>query len=385
MRIPPHSTLKATIAGVALLALVGCKDENKFVPPPPPKVSVAQPLQKKITYYLETTGSTQPINTVDLVARVQGFLQEISYKDGALVKLGDILFTIEPPPYLAKLHQAQAEEEGAQARLLQAQAEYNRQSQLAKADFASQAVLDQARAKRDSSQADIDQDKANIEVAAIEYGYTRVLAPFDGIISAHLVSVGQLVGGTQPTKLATILQLQPIYVTFSVSEQDVLRIRAALRESGKTIAELGTIPVEIGLQTEQGYPHAGVLDYVAPNVDQATGTLAARGIFENADRALLPGYFVRVRVPTARDQDVLLVPETALGSDQGGQYLLVVNADDVVEQRHVQTGPADGDLRSIRSGLKPEDRVIVAGLQRAAPGEKVDPQMRTAAAGPAAH
>jgi RND family efflux transporter MFP subunit len=377
--------LKAAIGGLALAALVGCKDENKFVPPPPPKVSVAQPLQKKITYYLETTGSTQPFNIVDLAARVQGFLQEISYKDGATVKVGDTLFTIEPPPYLAKLHQAQAELEGAQARLLQAEAEYSRQSQLAKADFASQSVLDQARAKRDSNLANVDQDKANVEEAAIQYGYTRVMAPFSGVVSAHLVSVGQLVGGTQPTKLATILQLQPIYVTFSISEQDVLRIRAALKESGKTLADLGTIPVEVGLQTEQGYPHAGVLDYAAPNVDQATGTLGARGIFENADLALLPGYFVRVRMPTARDQEVLLVPETALGSDQGGQYLLVVNADNVVEQRHVQTGPAEGDLRSIQNGLKPEDRVIVAGLQRAAPGEKVDPQIHTADAGPAAH
>jgi RND family efflux transporter MFP subunit len=153
-----------------------------------------------------------------------------------------------------------------------------------------------------------------------------------------------------------------------------------MRRRGLTAADLRKVPVEVGLQTESGYPHAGMLDYASPTVNQSTGTLAARGIFENADRALLPGNFLRVRVPVERQQIALLVPDVALGSDQGGRYLLVVNSENVVEQRKVEVGPAVGELRVIDNGLKPEDRVVVAGIVRAVPGQKVDPQLQTAAA-----
>jgi RND family efflux transporter MFP subunit len=200
--------------------------------------------------------------------------------------------------------------------------------------------------------------------------------PFDGIVSAHLVSVGELVGVASPTQLATIVALDPIYVNFNVNEQDVLRIREDARKRGMTVNEIRQLPVEIGLQTETGYPHKGKLDYVSPNLNQSTGTLAVRGILANPDRVLLPGFFVRVRVPYDEQKDALLVPDAALGSDQAGRYVLVVNADNVVEQRKVQTGPLEGGLRVIESGLKGDDRVVVAGLLRAIPGQKVDPQLQ---------
>jgi RND family efflux transporter MFP subunit len=363
----------------ALVALSAC-EQNSFVAPPPPKVDVAVPLQRDITRYLEATGNTAPIKTVDLVARVQGVLQSINYQDGTFVKEGTTLFTIEPETYKLKLEQAQAAEAGAQASLKQAEADFKRQSDLVARQAVSQATLDQSTSSRDNAQANLQQAQVNTRIAAVNYGYTDVVAPFDGIVSAHLVSVGELVGAASPTQLATIVQLDPIYVNFNVNEQDVLRIRADALRRGLTPDDLRQVPIEVGLQTESGYPHKGKLDYAAPTINQSTGTLAVRGVLPNPKRVLLPGYYVRVRVPYDQQQNALLVPDVALGSDQAGRYVLVVNHDNVVEQRKVKTGPTEGDLRVIESGLKSDDRVVVAGLLRAIPGQKVDPQLKVEAA-----
>ena len=347
----------AFVALAAVLLLGACGEQNRYVAPPPPKVTVAHPVQQPVTQYLEVTGNTAAFNNVDLVARVQGFLEGIHYTDGQPVKQGTLLFTIEPQPYQVKLDQAKAAEDGAAATLKQAEAEYQRQSQLASRDFASRSTLESALATRDSGKANLIQAQANTRTAEINLGYTKVTAPFDGIVTAHLVSVGELVG-TSPTQLASIVQLEPIYVNFNVSEQDVLRVRAEMRRQGLTPQDLKKIPAEVGLQSETGYPHKGLLDYAAPTLNTTTGTLPVRAIFENADRALLPGNFVRVRVPVQQVPEALLVPEVALGSDQGGRYVLVVNGDNVVEQRKVGAGQTVGEMRVIDSGLKPDDRVV---------------------------
>ena len=366
----------------AFAALSGC-EQNSFVPPPPPKVDVGLPVQQNVTRYLEATGNTAPIQSVDLVARVQGVLQSINYKDGSFLKQGTTLFTIEPETYKLKLEQAQAAEAGSQASLKQAEADYKRQAELVTRQAVSQATLDTSTSSRDNAQANLQQAQANTKIAAINYGYTDVVAPFDGIVSAHLVSVGELVGVASPTQLATIVQLDPIYVNFNVNEQDVLRIRAEAKRRGLTSSDLTQLSIEVGLQTESGYPHQGKLDYAAPTINQSTGTLAVRGVLPNADRILLPGYYVRVRVPFDQQQNALLVPDVALGSDQAGRYVLVVNGDNVVEQRKVRAGPIEGDLRVIESGLKADDRVVIAGLLRAIPGQKVDPQLQKIEAPPA--
>jgi RND family efflux transporter MFP subunit len=366
---------RAFAALAALAALTGCEDKNTFVAPPPPKVDVATPVQRPVTRYVEATGNTAPVKNVDLVARVQGFLQSIDYQDGTFVKQGTQLFTIEPETYKLKLEQAQAAEAGAQASLRQAEADFKRQSDLVQRQAVSQATLDNSTSARENAQANLQQAQANTKLAEVNYGYTKVSAPFDGVVSAHMVSVGELVGVSSPTQLATIVAMDPIYVNFTVNEQDVLRIRAEAARRGLTGADLKQFPIEIGLQTETGFPHEGKLDYVAPTINQSTGTLAVRGLVPNDKRVLLPGYFVRVRVPFSRDKDSLLVPDTALGSDQGGRYLLVVNGDNIVEQRKVQIGPLDNGLRVIESGLKPEDRVVIAGLLRVIPGQKIDPQL----------
>jgi RND family efflux transporter MFP subunit len=371
---PP--VMRAAIAMLSLALLAGC-EQNTFQPPPPPKVDVATPVKREITRYLEATGNTAPIKSVDLVARVQGFLQTIDYKDGSFVKQGTTLFTIEPETYKLKLDQAQAAQAGAEASLRQAEADFKRQTDLVARQAVSQATLDSSTSARDNAQANLLQAQANTRIAEVNYGYTKVTAPFDGVVTAHLISIGELVGASSPTQLASIVALDPIYVNFNVSEQDVLRVRAEARRRGLTSADLTRLPIAVGLQTEDGYPHQGNLDYAAPTVNQSTGTLAVRGVIPNPDRILLPGFFVRIRVPIDTQQDALLVPDTALGSDQSGRYLLVVNGDNVVEQRKVQTGQLEtGSLRVIESGLKPDDRVVVAGLLRSIPGQKVDPQLQ---------
>ena len=373
---------RGIFAVLACGALSAC-EQNSFVPPPPPKVEVGLPAQKTITRYLEATGNTAPIKNVDLVARVQGVLQAINYQDGTQVKQGTVLFIIEPETYKLKLEQAQAAEAGAQASLKQAEADFRRQSDLVQRQAVSQATLDTSTSARDNAQANLQQAQVNNKIAAVNYGYTNVVAPFDGIVSAHLVSVGELVGASSPTQLATIVALDPIYVNFNVNEQDVLRIREEARRRGMTASDLTSLPIEVELQTETGYPHKGKLDYASPTINQSTGTLPVRGILPNADRVLLPGYYVRVRIPVEQDQAALLVPDVALGSDQAGRYVLIVNGDNVVEQRKVKTGPLDSGLRVIESGLKPDDRVVIAGLLRAIPGQKVEPQLQKIEASPA--
>jgi membrane fusion protein, multidrug efflux system len=365
-----------------LAAIPGCKRENAYVPPPPPQVNVAKPVKQEVTPYLEVTGNAAAYNIVDLEARVQGYLQDIDYQDGTEAKKADTLFVIEPAPYQAQLQQAQATLAATQADLVQAEAEFYRQSTLAKNDFASQSKVDEARAKRDTDKAKIQSDQAGVTISAINLGYTQVTAPFDGVVTAHLVSVGTLVGVTGPTKLATIVQLDPIYVNFTISEQQLLRVKAALAAHGMTPRDVKNVPVEVGLMTEEGYPHVGKLDYASPMLDTATGTLAVRGVFDNATRALLPGMFVRIRVPLGLQKvDALLVPDEALGADQSGIYLLVVDKDNVVQQRTVQTGQLEGKLRVISSGIAADDLVVVSGNQKAIPGQKVAPQMTTIAAG----
>ena len=387
----PHRTIGQGAASVrraafaiAAMGMLSACEQNTFVPPPPPKVDVAVPLQRPFTRYLEATGNTAAIKNVDLVARVQGFLQSINYKDGAFVKEGTSLFTIEPDTYKLKLEQAQAAETGAQATVRQAEADFKRQQELVQRQAVSQATLDTSTSTRDNAQANLLQAQVNTKIAAVNYGYTNVTAPFDGVVSAHLVSVGELVGASSPTQLATIVALDPIWVNFNVNEQDVLRIRTEARRRGMTADDLRQLPVEVGLQTETGFPHKGKLDYAAATLNQSTGTLPVRGVLPNSDRALLPGFFVRVRVPLDQVESALFVPDVALGSDQSGRYLLVVNGENVVEQRKVRVGPLEGGLRVIDEGLKADDRVVTAGLLRAIPGQKVDPQLKPIEAQPTA-
>ncbi len=370
VRIVPAAGFFAVIA-----LLSACSQENAYVPPPPPKIDVALPVKQNVTSYLEATGNTAAVNTTTLVARVAGFIQEIDYKDGDAVKAGDRLFLIEPDSYQLALEQAKAGQGSADASVKQSNADLKRQQELLNQKFVSQATLDQSAAAADVNIAKQQQSAVDVKQAELNLSYTEVKAPFAGIVTARQVSQGQLVGAGSPTTLATIVQLAPIYVNFNVSEQEVQRIRADMAKRGISPQDLKKIPVEVGLQSETGYPHRGTLDYAAPEVTASTGTLAARAVLPNEDRALLPGYFVRVRVPLGEEPDMLLVPDRALGSDQRGRYVLVAGKDDVVEQRPVEIGQLVGALRVITKGIAADDRVLVSGLLTAVPGQKIEPQV----------
>jgi RND family efflux transporter MFP subunit len=291
----PSFVAALVAAAVLAVTMSACGPDNRYVAPPPPKVMVMTPVQQPVTRYLEATGNTAAVNNVNLVARVQGFVQEINYKDGDLVKEGTTLFVIEPEPYKLKLEQSQAAEASAAASLKQLEADYQRQTDLASRQIASKATLETSTASRDAGEAKLKQSKADTKQSEINLGYTEVKAPFDGIVTARQVSIGELVGVSSNTQLATIVQTDPIYVNFNISEQDVLRVRAEIRRHGLTPADLKKVPVEVGLQSEEGFPHKGTLDYASPTVSQSTGTLAVRAILQNPNRVLLPGYFVRVR------------------------------------------------------------------------------------------
>lgn len=363
----------AVTALAALFGLTACGEQNTYVAPPPPKVTVAVPQKKPVTRYLESTGNVAAVNSADLVARVAGFVEAISYEDGAAVKKGQVLFTIERKPYELKVQQAKAAEDNAKATLIKAQADYQRQADLVPSGSASKAALDNAIGSRDSAQANVDQASTATKLAENDLAYTQVTAPFDGIVTARKVSLGAFVSGNGMA-LASIVSSDPIYVNFSIGEQETIRVRAMIAERGLTPAELKKVPVEVSLQTETGYPHKGTLDYAAPNVDPSTGTLAGRAVLDNPKHVLLPGLFVKVRIPLGPPKEELLVPDTALGTDQRGRYLLVVDKDNVVQQHRVEPGPLDGALQVIDKGIGAGDRVIVNGMLRAVPGQKVDPQ-----------
>lgn len=366
-------TLPAVLLG--LLTVSACKKQNAYVAPPRAEVGVVHPDSRIIHPYLDATGQVVAYNQVDVAARVQGVVQKIAYTDGTPVKAGQLLFLIEPAPYEAKLQQAQASLAAAEAQYAQASAEYSRQASLGRSDFSSRSAVDQAKAARDADKANVANQQAAVALASINLGYTRVTAPFDGIATNHLVSVGELVGVTGPTKLAAVVQLDPIYVNFTASEQEVQMLHAALAQRHLTVADLGTTSVRIGLMTTPGYTLHGTLDYISPVVDPSTGTLALRAVVRNPAHDLLPGYFVRVRVTSDKlAEPALLVPAVALGADQGGRYVLVVNKQDVVEERHVKLGQQEGALRVVTAGLTPKDAVIVTGLEHAIPGAKVTPK-----------
>lgn len=377
----------AAVLTLALGLLGGCNEaKNKLVLPAPVNVGIAAPMQRAVTPYLELTGTITAFASVNLVARVTGYLKSINYVDGATAKAGELLFEIEPAPYQAQLSQAKAALDGAKAGLVQTQKEFERQDTLQKQGVNTEANLDKARANRDTDKANVESADANLQTAQINLSYTRVEAPFDGIVTRHLESLGELVGTGGHVNLASIVQLDPIYVTFNVSEQDLLKFRANEGKRRPTLAELQQIPIDVGLMDEEGFPHRGKINYVSPEIDPQTATILVRGEFENKSRALLPGMFVRLRAPMGPPvADALLVPDRILQQNQEGRYLLVVGADDEIEQRAVQLGELDGQLRVITAGLKPDDKVVITGADRAIPGRKVTTRpisIASAAGGP---
>ncbi|MBM4285438.1 MAG: efflux RND transporter periplasmic adaptor subunit [Deltaproteobacteria bacterium] len=356
------------------LGPAACGEKTAYTPPPPPKVTVAQPVRQPVTDHLEFTGNTQAVNTVQLRARVEGYLEQVLFKDGEQVQKGQLLFLIQQNTYQAKLKKAEADILGQKARLLHARQEFARYSTLVKQKAASQSDVDKWQFERDAAQAALLAAEAQRDLAKLDLGYTRVSAPFAGRIDRRLKDPGNLVGaGGEETVLAEINQIDPIYVYFTVSERDLLR----LRDKADTPLEKApqeSLPVFMGLANEKDYPHRGRLDFAAITVTQTTGTLLLRGVFANPESRILPGLFARVRVPVSREKPALLVPQVALAFDQLGSYVLIVNEKNVVERRGVTLGAQVNELRVVASGLTGDERVVVKGLLRAIPGRRVQPE-----------
>lgn len=367
-----------------LVLLGGCGETNTYVPPPPPKVTVAQPLERPVTDYLEFTGNTEAVASVEVRARVKGVLESMNFTPGVEVKAGDLLFVIDPSEYAAELHAATAELASAEAELKRAQIELGRAQRLYKQKAGSESDVVKWRGEAEIAKAAILRAQAQMELAQLNLDYTQVTAPITGQVDRNLVDPGNLVGYGEPTLLTTVTDYSPIYAYFNLNERDLLLVMRLYRDrAGSDATELdersleaARIPVFLGLADEEGYPHEGILDYAASVVDPETGTLQLRAQFANEARPpeLIPGLFARLRMPIRQRERALLVDERAVGADQGGPYLLVVNSEDVVEKHPIRKGQTLDGLIVIEQGLEPGAWVVVKGVQRARPGAKVTPE-----------
>ncbi|MBI5521548.1 MAG: efflux RND transporter periplasmic adaptor subunit [Desulfarculus sp.] len=374
--MPPNhrSILGLTLWPACLAALVwlgGCDGQSKYAPPPPPKVTVANPETRQVTEYAQFTGNTQTSETVDLRARVEGFLLSANFRDGAMVKKGETLFIIDPQTFEAKVRSAEADLNSQQTSLNRAEIELTRAKKLLEERAGPQTDVIKWQAERDSAKANIEVAKSKLELARLDLGYTRLVAPFDGRIGRRLVDPGNLVGASDKTLLATINRLDPIYVYFALNERDLqmmMRYPKVRQESPTR-----QINAEMALTDDEGYPHRGRLDFMDLGVDAQTGTILLRAVFPNPRGQILPGMFARVRVPLDPVEGIL-VPETAVGSGQLGHYLLVVNEQNLVEARPVKVGASLDGKRIVTSGLTGGERIVVNGLQKARPGSPVTPE-----------
>lgn len=383
--------MQPPVLPIALAAsLVVACGSNEYVQPPIPAVTVARPESRAVVDYLEFTGTTRAINSVEIRARIQGFLQEVKFEEGAPVEAGDLLYVIEPDVYRAQLNRAQASLEVARTNKDLAEATLARMEQAYETRAISEVDLLEARARAAAAAARVDQARADLEKAQLDLSYTRIEAPISGRVGRTLVDPGNLVGAEEKTLLTTIVQYDPIYAYFDLSERNLLAIlettaevRRAKARAGGNPRELAT-PVELGRANDEGYPIEGHLDFSDQQVDAATGTFLVRGVFPNPEPIkLLPGLFVRLRVPMAKREGALLVSDRAIGSNQSGKFLLVVDDENVVQHRRVETGALVDGLRVIESGIEASDWVVVNGLLRARPGSKVAPQREGEASPPA--
>lgn len=382
------SRIAAVLISASAVWPGGCKkedDANKYAPPPPPEVIVAKPTQRDVVTYLTFTGTIEASETVDLRARVQGFLEKISFQPGQRVKKGDLLFVIDKREYEAAVARNEATVLSRKAALVGAENDARLARELAdqRAGPEIDALIKAAR--RDAMKADVAAAEAALTDAKLNLAYCEVTAPIDGRISNNFVDAGNLVGRGEPTLLAEIVQATPSYVSVDASESDVLAVRRDRAKAGDTNNEPGQIapgqwrPCELALSGEQDYKYKGRVDYVAPKIDAQTGTLRVRTRYENTDDALLPGLFASVRFAMA-SANSMLVPEAALLTDQQGRYALVVNEKDEVAAKRVTIGDLDGNMRIVTDGLKADDRVIVLGVLKARPGSKVTPKTQEPAA-----
>jgi RND family efflux transporter MFP subunit len=362
-----------------LVCLVGCSGAPSEPPVPvPTPVTVSQPVEGYVTDHADFTARTAAVDSVEVRAHVWGYLDKVNFKEGALVKKGDVLFELDPRPYMALLKQAQAKVAQDEAQLSYDEAEHRRNLKLVNTGAASASDLDKTSAARGVDIANIAADKAVVASRQLDLDYTKVTAPVSGRVSRYVVTVGNLIqSGDQNggTLLTTIVSVDPMYAYFDVDEHTVLRVRQLVREGKADSPREGSVPVWLGLANEVGHPHEGMINFVDNQVNPKTGTMRLRGVFPNKEQILAPGLFARVRVPIGRPHKSLLVSERALDTDQGQKILYVVNEKNEVVSRPIRVGALHNGLRAIEDGLKPGERVIINGLQQVRPGTTVEPRL----------
>ncbi len=368
----------AALLGLILLFTVGCQQKQQAAPPPPPKVTVSQPVRKDIVDYLEYSGNTQAINTVQLRARVEGYLDAVYFKDGDMVKKDQYLFLIQQNTYFALLQQAEGNVLNQKSLLEHAKTELARYTKLFEQKAAADTDVENWRNQRDTAQAGLLSAEAQRDLAKLNLTYTWVVAPFTGRIDRRLVDPGNLVGSGSSTVLAELTQIDPLYVYFNIAETDIppymWEARTASLKSSKSAEKPEKTPVFMGLANEEKYPHEGYIDFSSSTVNTSTGTLLVRGVFPNPDAKMVPGQFARVRLPIGKKNGAILVPQAAVSYDQLGNYLLIVNEKNTVERRNVKTGPQKDHSYVIEEGLTGDEWIVTNGVLKAIPGRQVSPE-----------
>jgi RND family efflux transporter MFP subunit len=365
------------LAGLVLLSLAACGDDGKKqqAAPPAPPVTVAKPVVREIIETDTFTGRFAAIDAVDVRARVSGYLQSVGFEDGAVVKKGDLLFTIDKRPYQAAVAQAQAQVASAESRLAFAQSDLDRASSLSKSGNISEQTVDQRRQAYQIARADLDGAQAALRTANLNLDFTEVRAPVSGRIGRRLISQGNLVKNDD-TLLTTIVSLDPIYFYFDIDERSYLSYQRTTEIGKQTRANDQGLPVKIGVSDETDPQRPARLDFVDNRIDQATGTIQARAIVPNGDLFLTPGLFGTIAIPGSKPYKGVLVPEEAIGTDQDKRIVWKVNPDNTVAAVIVRPGPHIDGYRVIRTGLTGDETIVIAGLQRVRPGAKVTPQMK---------
>ena len=367
----------AKLALVCLTA-AGCHRTAPPAPRPPPAVTVNQPAQREVVEWDEYPGWLEATDMVEVRARLSGYLESVHFKDGADVKKGDLLFVIDPRPYQAELDRAQANLLQAETRLELASNDLARAERLLKSKAISEEEADsRSKAKREAEAA-IQSASASMEMARLNLDYTHITSPIDGHVGRKLISEGNLVNGNQgqSTLLTTIVSVDPIYCYFEPDERSILKYQQLARDRNGDNTTRGKVACELALANETGFPHVGVLDFMDNQVDTKTGTMRVRGVFPNPgpDHILQPGFFAHVRVPGSAKYRALLIPDQAVGTDQGQKFVYVVNDQDVVDRRTVKLGPVIDGLRVVREGIHAGEWVVVNGLMSINQGVKVKPQ-----------